>query len=174
MGDNDEGDAFFFVEIEKKILDLFAGGRVEIAGGLVSKDDFGVIDDGPGDADTLFLTAGEIVSLIFGFVVELDDFERLHGEVLASAATGARDLEWEENIVEDGVAGIHEELLEDEAEVAVAEAIKLTRLELGGISAIDDDVAAGGTVEEGEQVHKGGLAGAGFAEDGDCLARVDF
>ena len=174
MGDDDEGDAFFLIKIEKKFFNFGASGRIEVASGFVGKDDFGMIDDGASDADALLLPARKIVGFVVGFVVKLNGLEGGHGELFAVAAVGAGDFERQEEVVEDGVAGVHEELLKDEAEIAIADFVELAGFEPGTVGAVDLDAATGGLVEQGEQVHESGFARAGFAEDGDCLAGVDF
>ena len=170
MGDNYEGDSLGFVEVEEEFHDFVAGGGVEVAGGFVGEDDFGVVDYGAGDADALFLASGEVVGAAFGFVFELDGENGLLGAFFAGAAAEAGDFEREDDVVEDGVAAVHEELLEDEAEFAVSDAVELFGLEAGAVDAADADAAGGGFVEEGEVVHEGGFAGARFADDGDGFA----
>ena len=73
VGDDDEGDALT-VEFEEEIDDFGAGGGVEVAGGLIGEDNFGVVDDGAGDTDALFLAAGEVVGFEGEAVGEADGF----------------------------------------------------------------------------------------------------
>lgn len=65
MGDDNQGDPLFFIEAEKKFFDLVASLGVEIAGGLVGEDDLGIVDNGAGDTDALFLATGKIFGFAF-------------------------------------------------------------------------------------------------------------
>ncbi len=59
MSDHDDGHAELRAEFTEKIEDGFAGGGVEIAGGLVGEKDFRAIDESAGDGDALLFAAGE-------------------------------------------------------------------------------------------------------------------
>ena len=52
---------------------------VEIAGGFVGEDDFGVGDDGAGDGDALLLAAGELVGVVVFFFFEVEAVESFGG-----------------------------------------------------------------------------------------------
>ena len=108
------------------------------------------------------------------FVVEFDDFEGFEGAAFAFARADAGDFEGEDDVVEDGVVTVHEEGLKDKTEFAVAEAVEATGGQLGCVGAVKFDGARSGLVEQGKEVHEGGFAAAGFADDGDGFAGVDF
>jgi len=120
------------------------------------------------------LTAGKIVGLGVDFVFELDDFEGLDGAAFAFTEADASDFERQDNVVEDGVVTVHEKLLENEAEFVVAQAIESAGGQLGGFGAVEFDSAGGGLVEQSEEVHKGRFTAAGFANNGDRFAGIDF
>ena len=65
-------------------------------------------------------------------------------------------------------------MLENEAEALVADVVEITSGERGGIGAAQGESAGGRAVEQGEEMHEGGFAGARFANDGDGLAWVDL
>src|SRR5690606_28992593 len=77
-------------------------------------------------------------------------------------------------VLEHGGAGDHEELLEDEAVRLVAQLVGLGGGERAGVLAVDQHGAAGGAVEEGQQVHERRLARAALADDGDRFAAADL
>jgi hypothetical protein len=52
--------------------DLVAGAFVQVAGGFVSKQDCGFLDQGPGDRDALLLSAGQLRGQVAGPVGEAD------------------------------------------------------------------------------------------------------
>ena len=65
------------------------------------------------------------------------------------------------------------EALEDEADFGTTHLSALAVGELGKVDAVDQDRAAGGVGETAEDVEEGGLARAGWADDGDELAWLD-
>jgi hypothetical protein len=77
------------------------------------------------------------------------------------------------DVVQRGGAGQQVEGLEDEADFLVADAGELVVVELGDVVAVEPVLALGGRVEAADQVHQGGLAGAGGAHDGDVLVVLD-
>ena len=171
--DDNQRDALLLVEAEKQVLDAFASSGIEVTGRLVGEDDFWIIDDGASDTDALFLAAGKVVSLVFGLVGELNDFERLEGAAATFAETDAIDFERQNDVVEHGIVGVHKEALEDEAELFVAELVELTSMQFAGVFAVKFDGAFGRLVEKRQEMHQGGLAGAGFADNRDGFALVD-
>ncbi len=83
---------------------------------------------------------------------------------------GAVVDEGELDVVEAGGAGEEVEGLEDEADLLVADAGELVVVELGDVVAVEPVFTLGRGVEAADEVHQGGLAGAGGAHDGDVLA----
>jgi hypothetical protein len=55
--DHDDGLAKILIELAEHLQNHFRIFRVQISGGLVGKEDFRFIDDGPGDRDALLLAA---------------------------------------------------------------------------------------------------------------------
>ena len=108
------------------------------------------------------------VRLAVGQADALDDGVR---PVLVDLAAG--ELEREEDVLLRGEHGEEVEELEDEADVLAPELRQLGVAELGDGRPVDLDVALGGTVEAGEDVHEGRLAGARGPHDGGELAALD-
>ena len=67
VGHENDGNPFFLIELFKYAQDFLAGSGVEVAGGFIGEEQGGVVDQGPGDGDTLLLSAGELR----GFMVEM-------------------------------------------------------------------------------------------------------
>ena len=67
------------VQRAEDVEHLGAGGRVEVAGGLVGQHDGRLADDGPGDGHPLALTARELRRAVPQAVGEPDPLERLGG-----------------------------------------------------------------------------------------------
>ena len=97
VGDDDEGDTLA-VEFEEQVNDFGAGDGVKIAGGFVSEDDFGMVDDGAGDTDALFLTTREVVGLEVEVVGETDGFQGLLSARTTVAAADFGDAEGEDDV----------------------------------------------------------------------------
>src|SRR5437868_5610227 len=53
VGNENDGDLFFDVELLKHLEDFPAGVRVEVAGGLIGEEQRRVVDQGAGDGDAL-------------------------------------------------------------------------------------------------------------------------
>ena len=64
MCGKDKGDARLFIELLHDLHDLLAVLGVEVGGGFVSEDQFGVSGKRPGDRDALLLSAGELVGAV--------------------------------------------------------------------------------------------------------------
>src|SRR5436309_1542119 len=61
VGDHDDGTLARRAQAAQQAEDVFAGGRVEVAGRLVAQNGLGVNDQGAGDGDALHLTPGQFV-----------------------------------------------------------------------------------------------------------------
>ena len=97
MGDQNNGDAFLFVESPEKFQHFFTGLGVEVAGGLIGEQDGGIIDQGPGNGHPLLLPAGELRRFVVQAIPQPYPLEQvfgplaplLVGEVLRRYTTGA-------------------------------------------------------------------------------------
>ena len=67
------------MEILQKRKNLFAGARVQIAGGFVGQEDGGASGQGASQGDALLLTAGEFAGAMVSAVFEADLGEQLEG-----------------------------------------------------------------------------------------------
>ena len=57
MRNHEHGDAMFSIQCPKQLHDLNAPCGIEIAGGFVSKQNDGLRNNGPGNRNSLLLTA---------------------------------------------------------------------------------------------------------------------
>src|ERR1700735_1988819 len=64
VGDHHDGLPEIFIELAKKAQHSFRTFRVEVAGGLIGKDNFGLADDRAGERYTLLLAAGQFRLLV--------------------------------------------------------------------------------------------------------------
>ena len=92
---------------------LFAIGVIEGGGGFVGEDDFGLIDEGSSDADSLAFAAGEFVGEAVQFVFETEFGEEVFGAIFRGWRDG-------EDILKRGEVTEEEGLLEDKSEALEA------------------------------------------------------
>ena len=127
-----------------------------------------------GDGDALLLTAGELAGQVLRAVRHADLLERRHHALLAlgrlHAAIGERQLD----VLVDGQVADQVEALEDEPDLAVADARPLGERQVGDRLAVEHVVAVGRRVEQAENRQQRGLAAARRPGDGDVLAALDL
>src|SRR5207253_9898718 len=109
-----------------------------------------------------------------GAVGEVVRFQRVRGA--AAGVGGAEVLEqrWDLYVVDRGEHGQQVEGLEDKAHVVAAVSGAGAVGHGGEVLAVDHDLPAVERVEAGKAVEEGGLAGAGWADDGHHLAALDL
>ena len=113
------------------------------------------MDDGTGDGDTLFLTAGEFSGTVVEAVGEADEVE---GGLGADAAFGAGEFGEEEgefDVFEGAEDGDEVVELEDVADVFGAPLGELGAGEVGDVAVVDFEVTGGGGVDAGDEVEEG-------------------
>src|SRR6266571_781977 len=81
MGCYDTCGVLLAREAPEQLKNDVAGGRVQIAGGLVSEEDTRRMDERPRNGDTLHLAARELVRITLAEAVELDPREALPGHL---------------------------------------------------------------------------------------------
>ena len=171
MGDHHDGLIEAVDRAAQDVEHAGARGRVEVARRLVGEDDGGASGERAGDRDALLLAAGEL-----GRAGASRGRRGRPSRAARSSQAGidlaAGDPDRQRDVL-GRVEHRHEvEELEDEAELRAAQLRHPLVGEAGDLGAVDPDVAAGGLVEAGEQVHQRRLAGAGRADDrGQLTAR---
>ena len=112
-------------KLRQQVEDFVGGMGVQVAGGLVGHDERGVGDDGPGDAHTLLLAAGELARAMIHAVGEADQFQ---GREHLAAPLGRRQRQQQQGQLDVFIGRQHGQQmveLEDEAEVPGAPAGQL-------------------------------------------------
>jgi hypothetical protein len=172
VGDDDEGEVLFTVQVDEELGEVRGGGAVERAGGFVGEEEFGLVDEGAHDGDALAFAAGELAGSVFKSRAEGDAIEEFAGAVRGAGAEGAvfGGECGDEDVFEDGALGQKVMALEDEADLAVAEVGEGEVVESGEVLAIEADGAGGGAVEGADDIEEGAFAGAGWADDGEGIA----
>jgi hypothetical protein len=120
VGHEDEGGAGGAVQVEEHVDDPMGGIAVEVAGGLVGEEQFGLRDEGAGDGDPLLFAAGELDGIVIGAVLEPDLFEKAEG--VGRVGSGAAEFQRDEDVFQGGQGWKELEILEHEPDVFVADA----------------------------------------------------
>ena len=139
MGDDDDGAAFGVDGLEE-IGDFFLGLGIELAGGFVGEDDVGGVDQGAGDGDALFLAAGHLADLTLGESCDAGLVERFHN-ALVSILLILGEVERDHDVVIGGPVRNEGEVLEDNADLVVADLGKGRITQAGYVRAGDEDRA---------------------------------
>ncbi len=169
--DDHEGDAVLGGEFHEDGHDFRAVAGVEIAGGLVGKEDFGFVDNGPGDGHALLFAAGKLGREVIGAIGETDPAKSLQcgfRGVVSGDGTGDGD------VFESGEFGKEMIVLENVADLTVAELGLLAAAHGVEVDAVDVDAALFRPLQTGESVEQSGFAGAAGATEKDTLATPDF
>ena len=172
MGDDDEDALHILLQVGEEAEDVPGGGFVEVTGGFVAEEEFGVADEGAGDGDALFFAAGELGGEVVDAGGEADAVDEFLGAddeaVFAFADEGGG-----EDVFQDGALGEEAMVLEDEADAGVTEAGLFGLFEGPGLDVVEEELAGGGGIEEAEDVEEGAFAGAGGAHDGEGVAEME-
>ena len=165
------------VAIRIKLADdfhhVFAAAAVERARRFVRKDDFAAVHQRTGDGHALLLAAGKFARLVFLFAFQ-PQFVQQH--IRAAAAFGVADAGIygrQGNVVARRNGAEQVVALENKAEAFAAQRGQFVRRHFGGFGAGDGISAAGGRVQQAENVHQRGFAGARLPDNGDKIALFD-
>ena len=136
------------MQFAKQIHDLLAILRIEVSSRLIGEQNGRIAGQSAGHRDALLLTAGELRRVVLDAVRHADALQRFMNLLLAlrraHAAIGERELDVFVDIqIADEVEG-----LENEADLAVADARALGELEALDGLAVEDLSSGGGRVEE--------------------------
>ena len=172
MGDEHDGIASC-VELVENIHDLNGGFGVQVSGGLVSQDQTGFGDDGPGNGHPLLLAAGKLCGQVTRPLLQVHPGQgRLHpflpfgpGHLLVDQ--GQLHVFFRREL------GNQVKALKNKADLPVPDPGKLVfRIVLNG-GAVQQIGAGVGHIQAAHNVHQGGLTGAGGADDADKFTGGD-
>ncbi|HSJ98100.1 MAG TPA: hypothetical protein VLC53_13550, partial [Myxococcota bacterium] len=79
MGDQDQRGAALAVHLEQQLDHVLAGGRVEVAGGLVGEQQPRLAHEGARHRDALLLAAGELARIVAEALAQADALEHRAG-----------------------------------------------------------------------------------------------
>ncbi len=174
MGDQDDGQLQFTVDLGQQLQHLGGGLRVQRAGGLVAEQDVRLGGQRPGDADALLLPTGQL-RRVFACVIFQADAPEQGGDTTLDLAfrVAAGQTQRHGDIIGDRLGHQQIEVLEDHPH-ALAKAPQAFGIQRGDIFAVDQDATAGRFFQPVDQAQQGALAGAGVADQAEHLAGADF
>ena len=170
MGHQNDG-VTLLVQLLEDGHHLLAAVAVEGAGGLVRQDHLAAIGQRPGYADPLLLAAGELARPVVAAIAQAQAGQQGAGTYLALGAGGAGIDGGDLHVGGRIQMGQQMVALEDEAEVVAAQPRQGQGIQAGGVLTTKQVLAAARAIEAAQQVHQGGLAGAGGTDYGHHLPR---
>jgi hypothetical protein len=117
VGGDDDGGAEA-VQFEKEIEQAAGHRRIDIAGRLVGKQDFGAVDQGAGDGGALLLAARQHRRQHVDALAEPDPFQQFEHVGLVGALVLAAHAQRQRDILIGGQMIEQAEILEDDADAA--------------------------------------------------------
>ena len=147
VSDDDHGDTELSVNILDKLEYLTGGLGVECAGRLVAQQDLGVRCQRTGDRNTLLLTAGKLCRVRIGFVGQTDKLQKLTSLFLGIRLLYTRYLHREADVLKTGALHEQVKVLEYHRDITTG-CTKLRRRHGVKVLTVDDDLAAGGALEQ--------------------------
>ena len=172
MGDHD--DQPVLGDLLQQLHDLHGGFGVQSAGGFVSQQDLGIVDQRPGDGHTLHLTAGHLIGLLVQLVAQAHLFQRFDGSAAALGFLDAGEGQGQFHVGQDTLVGDQVIALEHKADGVVAVGVPVTGLVILGGFTPDDQVTGGIAVQTADDVQQGGLAAAGLTQHSHELRRTEL
>ena len=169
--DHDRGA--FAVQFLEQRHQLDRGAAVERAGRLVGEQHFRVVDERPRDRDALLLSAGKLRRPVMHAVAKAHTRagRSTRGDRRSGCPAGIDHRQFD---IAERVEPVEQmELLEHEADLAVAHGRERVAAEPATVVAVEPVGARGRPVEAADDIHEGRFAGARRAHHGDEIAGVD-
>jgi len=165
MGDHDDSHAELGLQLAQESKDRFAGGGIQIAGGLVGEKNLRAIDESAGDGHALLLAAGEFGGAVAKTMCEANALEGFADTRWALGPIHFGEAKWEFDILFEGHAREEVERLEDHADGVAAIAGEFYRGKSRDVLTMRGDRTGCGAIQAGDEIEERGFAGAGGAEE---------
>jgi len=171
--DHDDGHAEGFLDFDEKVHDVFAGGGIEIAGGLIGKKNFRTIDERAGDGGALLFAAGKFGGTVGRALIEFDALQGFGDARVTLSVIYFREAKGKLDVFCEGHAREKIERLKDHADGVAAVACEFEGRQGGKIFSVGVNRARGRPIEASHEIEKSGFAGAGAAKECDEFAGAD-
>ena len=167
VGDEDEGRPVVGAHRQQQLQDTLAGVPVEVTGGLVREQEGGLGREGPGQCDSLLLTARELRWVV---TLALGESHLLEEAIRARPCVRDSDqLEGNEHVLAGGQVLEELEGLEDEPDALASEEGQSVLVERTQIDAVQLDASLAGAIQTRQEPEEGRLAASRRTHDRDEL-----
>ena len=129
-----------------------AGLGVQVAGGLVGQDHQGVVDEGPGNGSALLFSAGNLRRVLVPNGGDAEHIAQLVRPSLRQVADSAGDDGGQKDVLPDRQAVQEQEILENKAQLPVADSGQGVLVQAGQLLRTQGDLAAVGWNVAGDAV----------------------
>lgn len=174
VSDTEQSSLVFGGHFQQERADFGGGSGVEVACGFIGQQQRGLLQQCPAHGDSLSFAAGKLSGSLMCTVSQPDSFNQLQGSFPQVSVGGKTGECGEEDIFEDAALGQQLVILEDEADVLVAEGGQVAGGQSPGVLAEDFERSGGGAIESSGEIQQGAFAAAGGSADGECGAGDDF
>ena len=172
VGDDDDGDAHFGVDIADQLQDGVGGLGVQRAGGLVAQQHLGVAGESSRDGHSLLLSAGQLRRVGVRLIRQAYDLQQLRGALFRIRLFHARQLQREANVAQARALHQQVEALEDHGDIPPL-GPQLLFGQCADIHAVDQHLPVGGAFQHVDAAHQRAFARAGHADDAVDIAVAD-
>ena len=155
----------FSRNLADEIHDLLRGHCIKCAGGLVCKEDFGIINKGSRNSNSLALTAGKLVWTLVILTAKTYSVKSVFSLLDSLSFTHTCDGEGKLNVAENGLVGNEVIALENEADSVVSVNVPVAVLVVLCASAADNKVTGCVVVKSADEVEEGCLSTARWAKN---------
>src|SRR5450759_2644333 len=174
MRRNKQGNFFFGHDAAENGQDLSSGTTVQIAGGLIGEDQFGLVGQSPGDGHALLLPTRQLIRAVVLPFFKPDQPQAIEHPLAPLAYGHTFDAQHQFDIFVGRIVGRKAKGLEDKTHLLAAEMGQLPFIERIGFVAKYAYNSTGWAVETTDDVEQGGLSAARAAFKGHKTARIDF
>ena len=170
VSDHQKRHVELFVQSFEQIENLIRSDRVQVAGRLVSDDDFRMSNDGSCDAGSLLLTARHLTWVVVGPVKQIDGLQCDLNTFSTFAGRHRQQQQRQFDVLIGGENGDEIMGLEDVAHAGCPPVGQLCTRQIRNVDSVDHDAAAVRLVDAGDQVQQRGLSGAAGSHQRNELA----
>ena len=174
VGYEDDGSALS-IEFLEENKNLEAGSRIQVTRCLIGKNHGRIVHQRSGDGYTLHLSTRHLIALVIESLAQSHSLQSFDGTLLAFFCIDGRIVHQRQLYILHA-RGLRQQIvvLEDEANLAVAQDGSVVAAHLAHAHAVQVIFALGRGVEAAQLVEQGGFAGTRLTHDGDELALVDL
>ena len=168
MRDDQQGRARLGAPTKQQVYDLFACTHIEIAGGLVSKDQLRARCNSTGNSHTLLLTAGQLRGIMFNSMAKADRCQLGFCSCRGSGKAG--QFHWRRDIFNCGHGRQEMEGLQHNPDAAPTRGRKAVFIKVGEISSSNRQITAACSFKAGQHRHQRAFARTRWAEQSNDFA----